>query len=197
VNRLSSLWVESPVALHVGRIPVLQILRGALFISVLLLVWISLQPFADLGNPPAGDGATGRGTTYALFGFLAVLSLVLVTHRHAEALRSFVSTPYILFGCWMCINLVMSRDPSASTQRFVLTLCVFVVAATLLLLPSTARELNRWLGVAVLSFLAVCYFGVMMTPHLAVHQPTDVWELNGAATETNAAACARLLPGWP
>ncbi len=176
MNRLSSLGVETPIALHVGRIPVVQILRGALFISVLLLVWISLQPFADLGNPTAGDGATGRGTTYALFGFLAVLSLALVTHRHAEALRSFVSTPYILFGCWMCINLVMSRDPSASTQRFVLTLCAFVVAATLLLLPSTARELNRWLGVAVLSFLAVCYFGVMMTPHLAVHQATDVWE---------------------
>jgi O-antigen ligase len=111
-----------------------------------------------------------------MFGFLAVLSLALVTHRHAEALRSFVSTPYVLFGCWICINLVMSRDPSASTQRFALTASVFVVAATLLLLPSTARELNRWLGVAVLTFLAVCYLGVMMTPHLAVHQATDVWE---------------------
>ncbi len=176
MSRLSSLLVATPIALHVGRIPVMQLLRGGLFMAVLLLVWISLQPFADLGNPTMGDAATGRGLTYALFGFLAVLSLALVAHRHAEALRSFVSTPYILFGCWMCINLVMSRDPSASTQRFVLTACVFVVAATLLLLPSSARELNRWLGVAVLTFLAVCYLGVMMTPHLAVHQATDVWE---------------------
>lgn len=176
MNRLSSLLAETPIALHVGRIPVLQVVRGALFIGVLLLVWISLQPFADLGNPTIGDAATGRGTTYALFGLLAVLSLALVAHKHAEALRSFVSTPYILFGCWMCINLVMSRDPGASTQRFVLTACVFVVAATLLLLPSTARELNRWLGIAVLTFLVVCYLGVMLTPHLAVHQATDVWE---------------------
>ncbi|MDP1582333.1 MAG: O-antigen ligase [Bradyrhizobium sp.] len=176
MNRLSSLLVETPIALHVGRIPVVQVVRGALFIGVLLLVWISLQPFADLGNPTIGDAATGRGLTYALFGLLAVLSLALVAHKHAEALRSFVSTPYILFGCWMCVNLVMSRDPGASTQRFVLTACVFVVAATLLLLPSTARELNRWLGVAVLTFLVVCYLGVMLTPHLAVHQATDVWE---------------------
>ncbi|MES2194330.1 MAG: O-antigen ligase [Pseudomonadota bacterium] len=176
MNRLSSLWVETPIALYVGRIPVMQILRGTLFIAVLLLVWISPQPFADLGNPTIGDAATGRGLTYALFGLLAVLSLAVVTRRHAEALRSFVATPYVLFGCWMCINLVMSRDPSASTQRFVLTLCTFVVAATVLLLPSTARELNRWLGAAVLSFLAVCYFGVMMVPHLAVHQATDVFE---------------------
>ncbi|MDO9561782.1 MAG: O-antigen ligase [Bradyrhizobium sp.] len=173
---MSSLRAATPIALHVGRIPVVQVLRGALFMSVLLLVWISLQPFADLGNPTIGDAATGRGLTYALFGFLAVLSLALVMHRHAEALGSFVSAPYILFGCWMCINLAMSRDSMASTQRFVLTACVFVVAATLLLLPSTARELNRWLGVAVLTFLAVCYLGVMMTPHLAIHQPTDVWE---------------------
>lgn len=176
MSRLSSLLVATPIALHVGRIPVIQVLRGTLFMSVLLLVWISLQPFADLGNPTMGDAATGRGLTYALFGFLAVVSLALVAHRHAEALGSFVSAPYILFGCWMCINLVMSRDPSASTQRFVLTACVFVVAATLLLLPSSARELNRWLGVAVLTFLAVCYLGVMMTPHLAIHQATDVWE---------------------
>ena len=111
MNRLSSLWVETPIALYVGRIPVVQILRGALFIAVLLLIWISLQPFADLGNADGGRWRHRTRPTYALFAFLAVLSLALVTHRHAEALRSFVSTPYILFGCWMCINLVMSRDP--------------------------------------------------------------------------------------
>lgn len=174
MNRLFDLWIESPVARYVGRIEVAYILRGALFITVFLLAWITLQPFPNLGDATIAD--TGRGLTYALFGSLAALSLVLVTRRHAEALRSFVSTPYILFGCWICINLVMSRDPSASAQRFVLTASVFVVAATVLLLPATERELNRWLGIAVLSFLAVCYLGVLMTPGLAVHQSTDVAE---------------------
>ncbi|MGB5080252.1 MAG: hypothetical protein WBO23_05880, partial [Burkholderiales bacterium] len=150
MNRLFDLWIESPVAHYVGRIQVAYILRGALFVTVFLLAWITLQPFPNLGDATIAD--TGRGLTYALFGFLAALSLVLVTRRHAEALRSFVSTPYILFGCWICINLVMSRDPSASAQRFVLTASVFVVAATVLLLPATERELNRWLGIAVLSF---------------------------------------------
>ena len=174
MNRLSALWIESPIALYVGRIQVAQILRFALFVAVFLLAWISLQPFADLGDATIVD--TGRGLTYASFGLLAVLSLAMVTRRHAEALRSFVSTPYVLFGSWICINLVMSRDPSASTQRFVLTVCVFVVAATVLLLPATARELNRWLGAAVLTFLAVCYLGVMMAPGLSIHQATDVAE---------------------
>ncbi|QWG19521.1 O-antigen ligase family protein [Bradyrhizobium sediminis] len=176
MNRLSALWIESPIGLYVGRIEIAHILRFALFIAIFLLPWISLQPFANLGDATIGDAAEGRGLTYASFGFLAVLSLVLVMRRHAEALRSFVSTPYILFGSWICINLVMSRDPGASTQRFVLTACVFVVAATVLLLPATARELNRWLGAAVLSFLAVCYLGVMVAPGFSIHQATDVAE---------------------
>ena len=70
----------------------------------------------------------------------------------------------------------MSRDPGASTLRFVLTAGVFVVAATLLLLPETARELNSLAWHRRLSFLIVCYFGVMMTPQFAIHQATDVWE---------------------
>lgn len=176
MNRLSELWIESPVALYIGRIQVAHLLRGALFVAVFLLAWISLQPFADLGAAATVDAASGRALTYAAFGFLAALSLLMVARRHAEALRSFVSTPYILFGCWICINLAVSRDPAASTQRFVLTASVFVAAATVLLLPATARELNRWLGIAVLTFLAVCYLGVMMAPGFSVHQATDFAE---------------------
>ena len=176
MNKLSNLWIESPIALHVGRIQLVHILRGVLFIAVFLLAWITQTPFPDLGDPTVGDAAGGRAVTYISFGLLAALSLLLVTRKHAEALRSFVSTPYVLFGCWICINLVMSRDPSASAQRFVLTASVLVAVAAALLLPATAREFNRWLGIAVLAFLIVCYLGVMMTPGLAIHQATDVAE---------------------
>ena len=176
MNRLSSLWIDSPIAFHLGRIQAAQMLRGALFIGVFLLIWISLEPFRNLGDATTIDVAAGRGPTYALFGLLAMLLLALVMWKHTEALRSFISTPYILFACWMCINFLMSRDPGASMLRFVLTSSVFVVAATVLLLPETARELNGWLAVAVLSFLAVCYLGVLLTPHLAIHQATDAAE---------------------
>lgn len=176
MNRLSTPWIETPIALHIGGIQAAQVLRCALFIGVFLLIWISLEPFHDLGDATTIDVASGRGPTYAAFGLLAILSLALVLRRHAEALRSFISTPYILFGCWMCINLLMSRDPGASMLRFSLTASVFVVAATVLLLPETARELNAWLAVAVLAFLAVCYFGVLMMPGVAIHQATDAAE---------------------
>ena len=166
----------TPVALHLGRIQAAQVLRGALFIGVFLLVWISLEPFQISATPPPSMSRQDEASTYAAFGLLAMLSLALVAWRHGEALRSFISTPYILFGCWMCINLLMSRDPGASMLRFVLTASVFVVAATVLLLPETARELNAWLGVAVLTFLAVCYFGVLVMPGVAIHQATDAAE---------------------
>ena len=176
MNRLSSLRIASPIAFHLGRIQAAQLLRGAVFIGAFLLVWISLEPFGNLADATKIDVAAGRGLTYAAFGLLAMLSLALVAWRHGQALRSFVSTPYILFGCWMCINLLMSRDSGASMLRFSLTASVFVVAATVLLLPQTARELNAWLGVAVLSFLAICYLGVLLTPGLAIHQATDATE---------------------
>jgi O-antigen ligase len=50
-----------------------------------------------------------------------------------------------------------------------------------MLLPASVRELNRWLGIAVLSFLAICYLGVMLVPHLSIHMATDIaeWQLAG------------------
>jgi O-antigen ligase len=181
VNRLFNLWIESPVSVLLGRVQVAHIVRGALFIAVFLLGWVSLQPFADLGDANAVDAAVGRGLTYASFGTLAVLSLVLVAQKHAEALRSFASAPYILFGAWICINLVLSRDPTGSATRFTLTAFVLMALATALLLPASVRELNRWLGIAVLSFLAICYLGIVLVPHLSIHMSTDIaeWQLAG------------------
>lgn len=181
MNRLSSLWIESPVPLLLSRIQVAHILRFALFMSAFLVIWISLQPFPDLHDANVAEAASGRGLTYALFGILSVLSLSLVIQKHAEALRSFISTPYLLFGGWICINLVLSRDPVASMTRFTLTAFVLTVAATVHLLPASARELNRWLGIVVLLFLAVCYLGVLLTPNLAIHMATDYseWQLAG------------------
>lgn len=199
MNRLSSSWIETPAALHLGRIPATQVLRGALFIGAFLLAFISLEPFHNLGDATTIDVASGRGPTYALFGLLAMLSLALVAWRHGEALRSFISTPYVLFACWMCINLVMSRDPGASMVRFSLTASVFVVVACMLLLPETARELNSWLGVSVLTFLTVCYLGVLLAPQLAIHQATDAAEYHlagdwrGVFVHKNSASAVMVM----
>jgi O-antigen ligase len=57
-----------------------------------------------------------------------------------------------------------------------LTASVGVVAATLLLLPKTQSELARWLGIAALALLAVCYLGVVFAPQLSMHMATDIQE---------------------
>ena len=181
MNRLSEFWIESPFPVLLGRVQVAHILRFAVFVSVFLVIWISLQPFPDLHDANVAEASSGRGLTYALFGILSVVSLSLVIQRHAEALRSFIIAPYMLFGGWICINLVLSRDPTASMTRFTLTAFVVTVTATIVLLPASTRELNRWLGIAVLSFLAICYLGVVVTPNLAIHMATDYseWQLAG------------------
>ena len=41
----------------------MDIVRGATFVGALLLAWISLQPFEDLGNMQIGDVTTGNVAT--------------------------------------------------------------------------------------------------------------------------------------
>ena len=65
MNRLSTPWTVTPVALHIGRIEAAQVLRCGLFIGVFLLIWISLEPFHNLGDATTIDVASGRGPTYA------------------------------------------------------------------------------------------------------------------------------------
>ncbi len=44
----SSITAESRALMaDISRRPVMDIVRGTLFIGILLLVWISLRPFAD------------------------------------------------------------------------------------------------------------------------------------------------------
>ena len=58
---------------EVSRRPVMDIVRGAMFIGILLLVWISLRPFADLSGFYVAAVATGQDAVlYGLFGVLMV-----------------------------------------------------------------------------------------------------------------------------
>ncbi len=53
------------------RLEVMDLLRGATFVGALLLAWISLHPFADLGNEELKDTTTGNEIpTYLAFGCL-------------------------------------------------------------------------------------------------------------------------------
>ena len=156
---------------------VMDLLRGATFIAVLLLAWVSLRPFIDLGNAELKDLSTGNETlTYLAFGGFAALMLALAMRDNMPAVMTLLSPVYLLFGGWILLTVVLSLDPNTSIRRFALTVCVVTVAATLILLPKSQSELVRWLSIAVLALLAICYLGVFLAPNVSIHLATDTQE---------------------
>ncbi|MGY3530250.1 O-antigen ligase [Bradyrhizobium sp. USDA 4452] len=162
---------------EVARRPVMDIVRGAFFVGIFLLVWISLRPFADLSGFHVGDVVTGKDAVlYALFGVLMVAMLALTLRDNLPALKSLLTPAFLLFAGWTCVTVVLSSDPATSLRRLTLSVFVIVVTATLLLLPKSQGELMRWFGIAALVLLVTCYLGVLLAPHLSIHQATDPQE---------------------
>jgi O-antigen ligase len=160
-----------------GRQQATELVRGATFVGTLLLAWVSLHPFPDLSDALLADLTTGNETlTYAAFGCLAGLATILLARDNAPALRTLLSPGYVLFGGWILLSALLSLDPVSSMRRLVLTICVVAVAALLMLLPKSASQLIRWLSIAVLGLLAICYLGLLLAPHLAIHLATDAQE---------------------
>lgn len=64
MSRFSSLFVAPSefrvVVDELRRQQVIDIARASVFIGALLLAWISLRPFADLGNMLLSEATTGN-----------------------------------------------------------------------------------------------------------------------------------------
>lgn len=177
---MSQLITTSELRAVVGglrRPQVMDVARGATFVAALLLAWLSLRPFMDLGDLRITDWTTGgEATTYAAYGCLALLMLALVLRGNIPGLASLLSPAYVLFGGWIVATSILSLEPGTSLKRLALTVCITFAAAALLLLPKTQGELMRWLSVAALTLLAVCYLGLLLAPNLSIHLATDAQE---------------------
>jgi O-antigen ligase len=159
------------------RQQVMDVVRGSAFIGALLLGWVSLHPFADLGDQSLKDLTTGNETlTYLAFGSMALLMAALVMRDDMQGLTTLVSPGFVLFGAWLMVSVLLSLDPGTSIRRVALTICVIAVAAAMMLLPKSQTELARWFGVAALALLAVCYLGILLAPNFATHLATDAQE---------------------
>jgi O-antigen ligase len=162
---------------EVRRQQVGDLARAATFIAALLLAWVSLRPFIDLGDAQLRDAATGNETiAYLAFSCLAVLAIGLAIRDNVPGLMTLISPGFIVFGGWIAMSVVLSSDPGTSMRRVVATLLVAAVTASLMLLPKNQTELARWLGISALGLLAVCYLGVLIVPHLSVHLASDLQE---------------------
>jgi O-antigen ligase len=154
----------------------LHVARAVVFIGTLLLAWISLKPFIDLTNLKSDFGTGNETWTYIWFGLLAVLVPSLAWPDNARGIATLATPGFILLVGWMMLTVVLSHDPDASIRRFVITACVMAITAALPLLPQSQKEMTRWLAIATLAVLLLCYLGIMLAPGLSIHQATDIQE---------------------
>lgn len=177
---MSELAATSELRAVVGELrrqQVMDLVRGAAFIGTLLLAWMTLHPFVDLGNQQLKDTTTGNETTtYLVFGGIAVLTVALAMRDNLRGFATLLTPAYLLFGGWIVVTVVLSLDPGTSVKRFALTACVIAVAATLPLLAKSQGELMRWFSISALLLLAVCYLGIFLAPNLSIHLATDIQE---------------------
>jgi O-antigen ligase len=174
LSRFVTISEVNTVVGEVQRRQVIDVVRGAIFVGAFLLAWISLHPFEDLSNMQVGDVTTGNEVpTYAAFGGLAVLTLVLAARDNMRGLATLLSPAFVLFVAWLCLTILLSFDPGTSIRRFSLTACVIAVTAALPLLAKSQAEIMRWLSIAAVVLLATCYLGILLVPHLSIHLATD------------------------
>jgi O-antigen ligase len=152
-------------------------MRSLLFVAVLVLAWVSLHPFGDLAAADALDLASGNDTmTYALFAFFAAIGGALVWQSDRAALCALKTPTVLLLAVWLILCVATSQDVATSAKRFVLLACVSVACACLFLLPQGRKHLAQLLALAAAVLIVLSYTGVMLVPHLAVHQFGDLAE---------------------
>src|ERR1700694_5534382 len=162
---------------RIGQIEVLHALRCVVFIAILLLSWISLRPFGDLGFQDQRHAQIVSSVdTYLAFGLLCTLAFAIIPVEARKALCTLLSPSWALFICWMTVNIMLAQDPSMSLKRFAFSFCVIATVSTLLHLPTSAAKFGQWLAAASLVLLLLCYAGVLVAPNLSIHQATDVSE---------------------
>ena len=153
--------------------------RGATFVAVLLIAWITLRPFTDLGDAGALDLSSGRETaTYVSFAILALLCLGQVIGTDRQGLRCLAVPSFVGLSLWVGVSCITSQDPATSLKRAALCGFAAAAAASLLLLPKGRLHLASLLGLAAGALLALSYCGVIFAPQYAIHQPTDLIEPN-------------------
>jgi len=160
-----------------ARLNVAGAARCLVAVAALLLVLITLDPFADLRNPDVAAVVGGRlATTYVSFGLLAAVAALLTLTTDAPSLRSLVTPLHLCLIGWMLINIAFSESRDDSIQRFVLAASATTLAVLLPLLPPTQRSFNLCLGGAALVLLLACYLGVFLAPQYSIHTALDITE---------------------
>jgi O-antigen ligase len=153
-------------------------LRDTVAAAILLMVFLTLTPFPDLGDPKLLEVSSGNeAATYLLaFGLVGLAGFLLLGAGLLPLRLLATRANFALLAWLLLVSIALSVDPGVSARRFVLALATFLLAA---MLPWLTRGLthfiNLMLAIAAL-VIVLSYLGIVFVPHLAVHQPNDLVE---------------------
>jgi O-antigen ligase len=155
-----------------------QSLRSGVAVAILLVVFVTLSPFSDLGDARVLEQSSGNeaATYLALFGLVGLAGLLL--HRTAGLpLHALATAENFLLLAWLlAVSVALSVDSGVSARRFVLSFATFLLAAMLPWLTGGLRHFTAlMLGIAAL-VLVLSFLGILLVPHLTIHQATDLVE---------------------
>lgn len=148
--------------------------RGFVFVAAFLLFWISTAPFR--GSYEVDAAESSNVVNQIAFSLAAVLSLAAAAFSGGRAARAYLRPVWLLFLFWMTLGVVFSANPDISMRAFRFLIVVFVIAGSVMLLPSGERQFALLLGTAVLIVLLVCYAGLVLFPGIAIHSASDPLE---------------------
>ncbi|WP_426441499.1 O-antigen ligase family protein [Bradyrhizobium genosp. P] len=177
------------------------ILGPPLFVATLLFYLITLTPFIDLSAANAGDPAADKSSTINQIVFLGLTASLWLTVFSSPVRHLAVRPRGVLIATlfWFAIVSAISAHPDIALKRVVLATLTIVNAGIFLLLPRSERQFASLLSMCCLGTLALAYLGVILWPHLAIHQASEVREpmnaglWRGHFAHKNVAAAAMVM----
>ena len=154
-----------------------HLLRSTLFLATFLAVWVTASPFPDPSDPvtlEATNNGNLRGQIIAIL-LTSALALFAVVNK-LRVLRRVVTPILVLIFVWFACTALLSAYPGLAVRRLVLAGFVIFQAAMLVFLPEDRLHFARLLALGAVLILILCWGGVLVAPHLSIHQSTDLAE---------------------
>jgi O-antigen ligase len=154
-------------------------LCGLVAIAILFAIFVTFDPFSDLGLGEPSQQVTGGGEAPVYFAmlFLTIVAGLLLYSAGRFTLPSLVTPANLALLAWLlAVGVALSATPSISARRLVLAFLTFLLAA---MLPALTRGLRHFTGLLLFTaaiVLILSYLGILLAPHLTIHQPGDLVE---------------------
>lgn len=154
-----------------------RLLRGTLFLAIFLNILVTASPFPDLSEPPALEAQTNADLRALIITMLLTSALVVFAlANRLPIFKTVVSPVLVLIFLWFACSALLSAHPALGARRLVLASFVIFQAGMFVFLPEDRLHFARLLAVGAVLILVLCWVGVIVAPHLSIHQSTDIHE---------------------